>query len=268
MATATSAAAPLAPASAGPRGRARAGGLPPGPRLPSLAQTLLWALAPTWLMDRCSERLGESFTLTFWPSGMQLVMISDPDAVKDAVHGAARARALGGGQLAGRAGDGAELGDRAHRARAHAPAQAAAAAVPRRAHARVRGRDRARRRARDMAGWPLGRPMRLQRAHARDHARGDPARGVRRRGRADGRRCEAAIGALLAPVQHADAAALRAEPPSSSSARRARSAQALDRLDALIYEEIARRREQGDLQRARGHPLAADAGARRGRARR
>src|SRR5207244_7496615 len=53
-----------------------------GPKLPALVQTLAWALAPTWLMDRCARRLGEWFTLTFFPSGMKLVLVSDPEAVK------------------------------------------------------------------------------------------------------------------------------------------------------------------------------------------
>src|ERR1700730_12411465 len=57
-------------------------GLPPGPRAPAVLQTLAWALAPTWVMDRCARRLGEAFTLTFAPSGMKLVLISDPEAVK------------------------------------------------------------------------------------------------------------------------------------------------------------------------------------------
>src|SRR5580700_659351 len=57
-------------------------GLPPGPRAPAVVQTLAWAVAPTWVMDRCARRLGEAFTLTFAPSGMKLVVISDPDAVK------------------------------------------------------------------------------------------------------------------------------------------------------------------------------------------
>ncbi|HEX3691765.1 MAG TPA: hypothetical protein VHU13_00330 [Solirubrobacteraceae bacterium] len=56
--------------------------LPRGPRLPPMAQTLLWALAPTWLLDQCARRYGEEFTLTFGPSGRRLVLISDPDAVK------------------------------------------------------------------------------------------------------------------------------------------------------------------------------------------
>src|SRR6202043_2138180 len=33
-------------------------------------------------MDGCRRRLGEAFTLTFSPSGMKLVLISDPEAVK------------------------------------------------------------------------------------------------------------------------------------------------------------------------------------------
>src|SRR5271163_2208940 len=56
--------------------------LPRGPRMPALAQTLAWTLAPTWLMDRCARTLGDAFTLTFWPSGLQLAMFSDPQAVK------------------------------------------------------------------------------------------------------------------------------------------------------------------------------------------
>ncbi len=56
--------------------------LPAGPKLPPLALTLVWALAPTWVMDRCSRRYGEAFTLTFGPSGRKLVMLSEPEAVK------------------------------------------------------------------------------------------------------------------------------------------------------------------------------------------
>src|SRR6476660_10651899 len=70
------------PAAANGAGAVRHIGVPPGPRAPNLIQTLTWALAPTWMMDRCAERLGEAFTITFFPSGMQLVMISDPEAVK------------------------------------------------------------------------------------------------------------------------------------------------------------------------------------------
>src|ERR1700716_3204872 len=56
--------------------------LAPGARAPAVLQTLAWALAPTWVMDGCRQRLGEAFTLTFSPSGLKLVLISDPEAVK------------------------------------------------------------------------------------------------------------------------------------------------------------------------------------------
>jgi cytochrome P450 len=45
-------------------------------------QTLAWGLAPTWLMDRCARRVGDTFTQTFAPSGFQIVYFSDPEAVK------------------------------------------------------------------------------------------------------------------------------------------------------------------------------------------
>ena len=54
---------------------------PAGPPLATLV-TLAWAVAPTWVMDRCAQRYGETFTLTFAPSGRQMVMVSSPEAVK------------------------------------------------------------------------------------------------------------------------------------------------------------------------------------------
>src|SRR5438105_661225 len=59
-----------------------AASLPPGPRAHPIVQTLAWAFAPTWLMDTCAKRVGDSFTITFWPSRFQLALVSDPDAVK------------------------------------------------------------------------------------------------------------------------------------------------------------------------------------------
>ena len=56
--------------------------LPRGPRLSPFALTVIWSLAPGWVMDQCVRRLGDSFTLTFFPSGRKLVMVSDPEAVK------------------------------------------------------------------------------------------------------------------------------------------------------------------------------------------
>src|SRR5450631_2755169 len=81
MASATGAASERLHGASSPAGSDE-GRLPPGPRAPAVLQTLAWAVAPTWVMDRCARRLGEAFTLTFAPSGMKLVMISDPQAVK------------------------------------------------------------------------------------------------------------------------------------------------------------------------------------------
>src|SRR5271169_254335 len=73
---------PIEPPQAGPAPGGASTRLPPGPRAPAIVQTLAWAVAPTWVMDRCARTLGEAFTLTFAPSGLKLVMVSDPEAVK------------------------------------------------------------------------------------------------------------------------------------------------------------------------------------------
>src|SRR5258708_40337127 len=70
------------PSAVEPQSPVAGGGLPPGPRVPALLQTLGWALAPTWVMDRCARSLGDSFTITFFPSGLKLAVVSDPEAVK------------------------------------------------------------------------------------------------------------------------------------------------------------------------------------------
>ena len=56
--------------------------LPPGPRIPPIVQTLAWGLAPTWLMERCAQRAGDTFTQTYAPSGFQIVNVSDPQSAK------------------------------------------------------------------------------------------------------------------------------------------------------------------------------------------
>jgi cytochrome P450 len=56
--------------------------LPPGPSLPPVVQSLAWGLAPTWLMDHCARRWGDTFTLRFPPGGAPLVHLSDPQDVK------------------------------------------------------------------------------------------------------------------------------------------------------------------------------------------
>jgi cytochrome P450 family 135 len=236
--TATQPAIALAPAAGAPR-------LPPGPRMPAVAQTLVWALAPTWMMDRCARTLGEAFTLTFAPSGLKLVMLSDPQAVKTVFTAPPDV----------------------------APSAAAMSPVaPVVGHSSVlvlTGPEHMRQRKlllppfhgermreyedtivdatrRDMARWPLGTPMRLQR-HTRlitlevilqavfgvEAERMGPLK--------------QAITDLFEPVgKLAVVRALMSRP----SAERPTGAigQALDRLDALIYTEIERRRAASDVE--------------------
>ena len=60
--------------------------LPPGPRLPTLAQTLDWVYRPARFMQRCQARYGDYFTvrlLGLSASGSaRVVFICDPSAVK------------------------------------------------------------------------------------------------------------------------------------------------------------------------------------------
>ncbi len=55
--------------------------LPLGPPLPTVIQTLLWAMYPTQLMDWCLRRYGECFTLRLSHVG-PLVFLADPAAIK------------------------------------------------------------------------------------------------------------------------------------------------------------------------------------------
>jgi len=225
---------------------AHGGRLPPGPRAPAIVQTLAWALAPTWVMDRCAERLGEVFTLTFAPSGLKLVLVSDPEAVKTVFTAPP------------------ELAPSAAAASPIAPVVGPSSVLVLTGPEHMRQRklllppfhgERMREyedvvvdaTRRDMAGWTLGRPMRLQR-HTRLITLEVILRAVFG---VEAERMEplkTAVGELLEPV--GTLAVLRALMSRPSSERPTGAiGQALDRLDALIYEEIARRRAQGDLQR-------------------
>ncbi|HTQ68808.1 MAG TPA: cytochrome P450 [Solirubrobacteraceae bacterium] len=217
---------------------------PPGPSLPALAQTLAWTLAPTWLMEQCARRLGSAFTITFAPSGRQFVFVSDPEAVKDVMTAP---------------------GDVAPSAAAQSPL------VPIMGHNSVivlTGPEHMRQRKlllppfhgermreyestivaatrQEMAGWTLGRPMRVHPATRRitldvilsaifgvDAERMDPLR--------------RAIGNLLGPGQTVMLLRVALSGPDFDTPPRAL-ADALAQLDRLVYAEIALRREQPDL---------------------
>lgn len=219
--------------------------LPRGPRLPPLLQTLVWGVAPTWMMDRCARALGEFFTVTFWPSGLQLVLVSDPEAVKTVMTAPP------------------DLAPSATGSSPIAPVLGHSSVIVLTGAEHMRQRklllppfhgERMREyedvivqatRA-DMARWPLGEPMSLLERTRRitlevilravfgvETERMGPLR--------------AAIGGLLEPMR--TVAVLRAllskpttERPGGAIGR------ALDRLDAVMYEEIALRRAQSDLE--------------------
>jgi cytochrome P450 len=61
-------------------------GLPPGPRLPRLVQTALWASYPGALSRYCQRRIGETFTLR--PLGIgDVVVVTRPEAIKEVFTG-------------------------------------------------------------------------------------------------------------------------------------------------------------------------------------
>ncbi|HEV2974852.1 MAG TPA: cytochrome P450 [Solirubrobacteraceae bacterium] len=237
--------ASLAQAEAATLLQRRVPSLPPGPRAHPFVQTLAWALAPTWAMDRCARRIGESFTLTFWPSGMKLVMLSGPEAVKTVFTAP--------GDVAPSAAGNSPVG----------PVMGPSSVIVLTGAGHMRQRklllppfhgERMREyeativqeTRRDMASWPLGRPMRL---HARTRA--ITLEVILRAvfGVEEAQRMEAmrgAIGGLLAPVNPLRLLLLALRRPSAERPTGA-FGRALDRLDATIYDELARRRAQPDL---------------------
>jgi cytochrome P450 len=210
-----------------------------------MLQTLAWALAPTWLLDRCARRLGEAFTLTFGPSGLKLVLISDPEAVK-AVFTAPP-----------------EVAPSSAGSSPIAPVMGPSSVIVLTGPEHMRQRklllppfhgERMREYAeviveatrRDMAGWQLGRPMRLQ-----EHTRAITLEVIL--GAVFGVEAERmgplreAIGELLGPMHTLQLlkAALRRPGEGRPGGAIGRG---LERLDEVIYRELALRREQSDLQ--------------------
>ncbi len=219
--------------------------LPRGPRMTPTVQTLLWALAPTWVMDQCVRRYGDTFTLTFAPSGRKLVVVSDPNAVKSVFTAPP--------EVAPSAADSSPI------ASVMGPSSVITLIGPE--HMRQRKLllppfhgERMREyedvivtaTRRSMADWPLGEPMKLA-----ERTRAITLEVILRAvfgveaDRMDALRN--AIGGLLGPVQLPALLlyALRrpsTERPGGSIGR------ALAHLDTVIYAEISRRRAQADLE--------------------
>lgn len=218
--------------------------LPPGPGLPPLLQTLAWTFAPSWFMAHAARVAGESFTVTFFPSGLRFVMVSDPEMVKAVftAPGDVAPSAAGSSPIAPVMGHSSVLtltGPEHLRQRK--------LLLPPFHGERMRAYEETIVQAtrRDMASWPIGRPMRL---HARTRAitlevilRAIFGVDAQRLGP-----MRDAIAGLLEPLNIL--AILRIaltrptlERPGGGLGR------ALDRLDAVIYEEIGRRRQASDL---------------------
>jgi cytochrome P450 family 135 len=223
------------------------GGAPEGrfPRrvpLPAMVQTLAWALAPTVLMDYCAGRCGEAFTITFAPSGRELTMVSDPAAVKELLTAPAELApsATGDTPIAAVLGPSSVITltgpehmrqrklllPQFHGERMRAYEETIVAATKR-----------------DMANWPLGTPMTFS-AHTRAITLEVIQRAVFGVGDEVGG-LKDAIGELAEPVRALTmlrfALSQRFDRPAGALG------DALDRLDRLMHEEIARRREQPDL---------------------
>jgi cytochrome P450 len=218
--------------------------LPPGPRAPALLQTLAWAASPTWMMDRYARRIGEAFTLTFFPSGMKLVMISDPQAVKTvftAPPGVAPS-AAGNSPVAPVMGPSSVIvltgaGHMRQRKLLLPPFHGE----------RMREYEQVIVEAtrREMASWPLQRPMRLQ-----ERTRAITLEVILRAVfgvEADRMGAlKEAIAGLLAPMNPVRLVMVALRRPSMERPTGA-FGRALDRLDEVIYEELERRRGQPDL---------------------
>jgi cytochrome P450 len=210
-----------------------------------VAQTLAWALAPTALMDHCARRRGEAFTLTFSPSGRRLVMISDPVAVKALLTAPPEVApsAAGDTPIASVLGPRSVItltGPEHMRQRK--------LLLPPFHGERMRAYEDTIVRAsrRDMASWPLGKPMRLS-AHTRNITLEVILRAVF--GVTDermGLRLKGAIGELAEPTRTLAMLRFALSKPSKDRPP-GELGQALERLDGLIYAELARRREQQDL---------------------
>jgi cytochrome P450 len=196
-------------------------------------------------MDHCARRRGEAFTLTFSPSGRRLVMISDPVAVKTLLTAPPEIApsAAGDTPIASVLGPRSVItltGPEHMRQRK--------LLLPPFHGERMRAYEDTIVQAteRDMASWTLGWPMRLS-THTRNITLEVILRAVF--GVTDermGLRLKGAIGELAEPTRTLAMLRFALSKPSTDRPP-GELGQALDKLDGLIYAEIARRREQQDL---------------------
>ena len=204
-------------------------GLPPKVELPRVVFMTRFMLHPDKLLDRAYRDHGDFFHFVT-PLERTMCVTANPETIKQVFRGDPEVFRAGESNAMLGAARRPALDPAARWRRAPAPPQAAAAALPRRADARVRRADGRGRRA-PRVRVAEGRAVLGDRLDAGDHARGDPARGLRDRGRppARPRRPSAARGARPdgEPVAdaHADAGAVElgpAQPVGPLPAARAR----------------------------------------------
>src|SRR5438270_10343928 len=56
-------------------------GLPPGPPLPGVVQTVAWGVRPISFFDACRRRYGPTFTIRFY-DGSPIVVLSEPEDLR------------------------------------------------------------------------------------------------------------------------------------------------------------------------------------------
>jgi cytochrome P450 family 135 len=222
-----------------------AASLPPGPRWPSLAQTLAWAVSLPWVLDRCAERYGETFTMRFFPSGRRIVVVSGPELVKQVFTAPPEVApsAAGSSPIAPVMGPSSVLtltGPEHLRQRRLLLAPFHGERL-REYEATIVQATR-----RDMASWPLGCSMALQ-----ERTRAITLEVILRAvfgvetERMDAMR--EAVGALFRPLTLPMLLRIALARPTLARPTGA-FGRALDHLDATIHGELRRRRAQADLQ--------------------
>ena len=199
------------------------------------------------MLYACQDRYGDMFTIAVAYEGTW-VMLADPAAIKQVFTGDPQVFHAGEGNeiLAPLLGRNSLLV--LDEKRAHEPAQAAAAALPRRAHAGLRADDGRDRRARDRE-LADRHPLQAAAADAGADPGDHPAHGLRRRqGRAELADLRGALREFLDittnprflfPLLAVGPKRVRGFGPFR---RR------IDRVDELIYREIAERRRAGDIE--------------------
>lgn len=208
-------------------------------------QTLIWTLAPTWMMTRCERHIGDAFTITFAPSGTQLVMFSSPAAVKEIFTAPPEMAPSGAGSspVASVMGPNSvvTLTGPEHMRQRKLLLPPFHGERMREYESLIAQATRA-----EMASWPIGSPMRVQPSMRRITLEVilQAVFGVEADRMAPMRE---AIRQLLAPGQTLAMMRAAFRPPSLERPG-GRFGQALDQLDAVVYQEISRRREAGDLE--------------------